>query len=69
MAMESHFPYMDVDYNGNESVSQKGFNIAKIVCTQLKERNYREIKLDEIEEAYEEIAKDDPAALYSPFDD
>jgi hypothetical protein len=67
--METFFPYMDYDYNGNESISRKGYNVAKIVCTQLKERNYSEIKLAEIEEAYEQMAKDDPSALYSPFDD
>lgn len=68
-AMETFFPYIEFDYNGNESISRKGFNIAKIVCTQLKERSHSEIQLEEIEEAYEQMAKDDPSALYSPFDD
>ena len=67
-AMETFFPLMEFDYNGNESLSQKGYNISKIVCSQLKEKNYKEVKLDEIEEEFEQMLKEDPSALYSPYD-
>ena len=67
-AMESFFPLMEFDYNGNESVSTKGFNIAKIVCSHLKERSYTEVKLEEIEEEFDQMLKEDPTALYNPFE-
>ncbi len=60
-ALEDHFPYSECDYNGNERVSHKGSNMAKIICHKLNVIPVEEISLAESEEEYDRVLEDDPA--------
>lgn len=52
-ALEEHFPHSDVDYNGNEYVTEKGSGIARIISEKLKAVSIDEISLAEAEEEYD----------------
>lgn len=62
-ALEEHFPISDVDYNGNEYVTEKGSGMARIISEKLKTLSIDDISLAEAEEEYDKAQEPGPSSF------